>query len=139
MKRDARIERLRVVMVGASGRPLASRSLDEPNVVFVTATCTCFARDGIRVEAPLTVGRVLFLLLATRGIVTMEQLIECIWGDRHDGGPDTATRRAYQIVSRANSLAAALQLTITCEFWHGWEMRDLRRSAEAKQLTRISQ
>ena len=119
--------RLRVVMLGNSGHNIIHKSLNEPGTLFLTTSCTCFARDGIRVEAPLPVGRVLLLLVASRGVVTREQLIECIWGDRHDGGPDTADTRTYQIVSRANTLAAALQLTITCEFWHGWEVRDLRR------------
>lgn len=121
--------RLRVVMLtGGSGDRLASRSLKAPSTLFMTSSCYHFARNGVMVEVTLPVGRVLLLLASSQGQVTLREVIECLWGNRPDGGPNSSECIARQVVAKANVLAAALGLTVTSRYQRGWEFRDLQRS-----------
>ena len=126
--RVPRIPRLRVVMLSDVTDRLAVRSSKDPTTLFMTSNCYHFARNGATVEVTLPVGRVLLLLASSQGQVTLHEVIECLWGNRLDGGPDSGECIARQIVAKANVLAAALGLTVTSRYQRGWEFRDLQRS-----------
>ena len=126
--------RLRVVMLRDNSDRLLAKSLAEPTTLFVASNCHKFARDGVIVEVALPVGRVLLLLAATRGRVTLQALVDCMWGERLDGGPDSAESIVRVTVAKARSLAAALQLAVTCEYALGYEFRDLRAAAAGAEV-----
>jgi hypothetical protein len=121
--------RLRVVMLANSSEQLAKRSATAPATLFVDATCTRFVRDGVYVHTSLRIGRILLLLAAKRERTTTEDVINCVWGSRVDGGPDSADNMAHMLMTRANTIAAALQLTIISDKGQGWRARDLAKSA----------
>ena len=117
--------RLRVVMLSNIHERLIARSVADPTTLFIASNCYRFARNGVVVEATLPVGRVMLMLATSRGRVTVEQLIECLWGDRRSGGPEYATDIVRITVAKARTVAAALQLAITTTYRFGYEFRDL--------------
>ena len=123
--------RLRVIMLSDPHSRLIERSIADPSTLFVATNCSRFARDGVIVETSVPVGRVMLLLAATKGRVSQAQVIECLWGHRHDGGPDAVDSIVRVTVSNARTLAAALQLAVTTSYKFGWEFRDLRNGAKS--------
>ncbi len=126
--------RLRVVMLSGVTDRLVVRSFKDPSTLFMTSDCYHFARNGVMVEVTLPVGRVLLLLASSQGQVTIREVIECLWGNRSDGGPDSSECIARQVVAKANVLAAALGLQVTSRYQRGWEFRDLTRSEATEEL-----
>lgn len=74
------------------------------------------------------------LLGASQGRVGLRQIIECLWGDRADGGPDSGECQARQIAAKANTFAAALGLVVTSQYVRGWELRALRAEAREEEV-----
>ena len=123
--------RLHVVMLSNIHEWLIARSATDPTTLFIASNCYRFARDGVVVEATLPVGRVMRLLATSRGRVTVEQLIDCLWGDRQSGGPEYAEDIVRITVAKAWVVAAALQLAITTTYRFGYEFRDLAGATSA--------
>jgi hypothetical protein len=97
------------VRIVSAKRGLARRSLREPDVLFVAWDGGALARFGCEVFVPPQV-RLLMLALAARpgAMIGAEALIDLVYGDRPDGGPEGAARCLSSLWSAAKMAFAAL-------------------------------
>ncbi len=103
----------------------------DDSVIVVGLALAEMQRGGARVSLPRPALRAMLALLArSGGLVTRDELVEAIWGERADGGPLTAAGGALNsVMEAARAAGAALGIVITTEHGRGYRARTRPRAA----------
>lgn len=81
-------------------------------------------RDGARCRASNRLRRALIILGARPGaIVSMDDLVEMLWGDDPHGGPEAAASNVSQAIKDLRFICAALGLVLSTHGGRGWSLR----------------
>lgn len=72
-----------------------------------------------------------FVTIAGRLRIDSSSLIEVVWGEEVEGGPDTAGVTLRQFIYRVNHKLSALGVTLRHLDGFGWEVADLRAQEKA--------
>lgn len=109
--------------------PPATRSL-EPDAIYCSVLNSWLWKGDARVRAGKDARR-LFIALAANapGYVSREEAMDALWGERADGGPDTADILLRQAVVEARMIAAVFGLVIEGHSTRGWSARSVKRGA----------
>jgi hypothetical protein len=110
------------------GYPPATGSL-EPDAIYFSVGSSWLWRGDARVRAGRDARR-LFIALAANapGFVSKEEAMDALWGERADGGPDTADTLLSQAILEARMIGAALGLVIEGHRTRGWAARPVQRA-----------
>jgi DNA-binding winged helix-turn-helix (wHTH) protein len=110
--------------------PPATRSLD-PDAIYCSVLNSWLWRGDARVRAGRDARR-LFIVLAANapGIVSRDEAMDALWGDRADGGPDTADTLVKQAFVEARLIAAALGVVVETHGRRGWSARPVKRTPD---------
>jgi DNA-binding response OmpR family regulator len=105
-----------------------------PGTVFLDIDSRVVARapaDGGGASVYLTPNRfrVFFLLAASHGLVSREQIIEQLYGDEADGGPECIYNVVSVYLTNLRQQIAPLRLAIENESGRGWRLCDMPRRA----------
>lgn len=86
----------------------------------------CLTRNGMRVHMAPGPGGMATALIAARGnLVSPKSLLDGMWAEQEDGGPETAPEVLRQWVNRAREPLAALGLGIVSEYGRGYRIEEL--------------
>jgi hypothetical protein len=107
-----------------SGTRIKTRSRQSPDMLFVDLYSNGFARAGMVIKAPPQPRLILLALAGRFGLwVDKQHLIDMLWGDDPDGGPDEATKTLSVLLHQTKPLAALLGYRI-----ESWSYRDAARA-----------
>jgi hypothetical protein len=103
---------------------LGRQSSADQNRLFVGINCSRLARAGCVVSVPPQI-RTVILALAARpeAIVSSDELIDLVFGDRPDGGPDDASRALKVLLHRARNALCALGYRLEKSGHRGYSAR----------------
>lgn len=107
-----------------------SRSLAKAGTLVVSMTTPWVARNGVKIKCdPLT--RRFFIALAARSpaIISNDEMIDLLWGDDAEGGPDCAPATIKNVAQRARHIAAALGVVVQTVNWRGYYLRAVNADA----------
>lgn len=97
-------------------------SIRHAGCLMVSVTHALAARDGVVVRLPSTPRYIMLALAAARGgLMSEAELMELVFRDREDGGPETL--RIY--VAMARTAAAALGLLLDVHWSRGFHLRPI--------------
>lgn len=112
---------------------LARFSLSHPGAVVVSVVCSRVARDGVEVVADAFARRLLVILAArSPGVVSKAEIIDILWGDDPDGGPDNPDSRLSNLAQRVKFLGAALGVVVRTVHGRGYYLRAVKPDAVAE-------
>lgn len=82
-----------------------------------------YATELLQIRMPNLERRVLVRLIKARGaMVTREQMVDALYGDRHDGGPDLAEFTLQSHVSKLKKKLAGSAWTIQSRRFEGYRL-----------------
>ena len=127
-------------IVTAHGSPskFIAQSRARPEAVFYDCREQIFARNGVTVHFPISIcpkhhreistkTKLLIRLLSAGGEKSASgELVDMLWLNDKDGGPDTAHHVLKVQISYLRSRIAPLGLAIDVEFMRGYTIRDTR-------------
>ena len=80
-------------------------------------------RGETSIHVPKAERRIILSLLAhSPGFVSKDHLIDVVWGDRSDGGPDHAEQQIHAHLLMVRDFAAAFGFVIESIPKHGWRV-----------------
>jgi hypothetical protein len=108
-----------VVGVWPSDARMARNAADRPDKIFVDIARNVVVRDKIVIR-PRRRDLRIFILIAARpigAICSLESIIDCLWGDDENGGPENPAKAVSLAVSFIRKWGAAIGVSI--ETWWG--------------------
>lgn len=107
-------------------------SVDRPDAVVLAVGKKRAFRDGSMVRFSPTEAKIALCLLAAQGRqVCEDELIEFVWGDDPDGGPEDAGRMVRVFIYKVRHILRALNIGIESGWGRGFRAVDL---AGAQQI-----
>lgn len=118
----------------ATENAIADRSERDPDMLFVALRTRYIARGGCVISAHPMVVKLLLAVAARPGtVISSSEMIELLWGDRSDGGPNSAEDFLRQLWRDAHIAFIALGYVATSEYGRGYSARPLGRREDLVQ------
>lgn len=100
--------------------------------LYVSTRTLSVTRNGVRLRLPATTRRFLTALAARPGaIVSLKELVEAMYGERADGGPDDIQHMLSVIAHESTLVCVALRLRLRTHRGRGWSIEPIEPPVEA--------
>lgn len=117
-----------ILLARADDVELRWSSNRRPGTLVVDIMRGKFVRYGVVVEAAgLRARFLLALVVRPRGIVSREEIVEILWGDREDGGPDHARKTLDLYWLSVRAMMAALGYAAVRSYGRGFSVWPVER------------
>lgn len=119
-----------VVGVWSDVGQILAASRRSPDAVLVSVRQKGMAaRNGISAYAPAAAIRVFLWIACASQPISNPEIVDLLYGDCADGGPDDASAIVRKVVADAKVLGAALGVIIASEGHRGYIAREPRKAA----------
>lgn len=99
--------------------------LRHPSTVFINLGDRSISRNGHILAFYEVPFRIFTSFIVTRGSITSRyDVIDYVWGDSSDGGPDNATAILSLVLARYRTYLCDLDLYLENEWGRGWRIVD---------------